>query len=1133
MEQRALNAQADRSAMWENLMDEVKRRYPIDRALDDMTGGVKWQGRGGQVRKACCPFHVDKTPSFQANVSMGVFYCFGAGCGASGNVFTLVRDTLGVTPRQAVLEAAALCGVTVPDELKLAGDDRIRPAIRPRRPATPTYRPGQVREIPADIDPCDLLELPDGVRMPEPGRWFPVWQDGGRHNDKPFVKKNYLPEMVHVYRNLGGQPIMAVLRCRKREGGKFFIPVRLAEPSADCPAFLREAATGDKLAFINEGPTEGTRRPVYGVEDIAEWHRRRGNKILFVEGEKCRDAAKRFVSSFDPYGEWLVLSPMGGASSTPYADWTPLLSGLDRKIRGLVWQDADAELLRPDGRREDRQKLYAGQLMTSLIQGAIDQGVDHTLIDPNWITPPKSVESGWDLADAEEQGWSAEQVRDHIVRHNKRMSADMIVTRAPVRDAAGAERPDASGAEVPCAEGPFDLPLADGLDAAWVDDDIEEDIEMTSGEPSLIAVQPEAGSHDGISFGPEPRAEAGAIDFDLLPDEGLDDVEDLGEGVALADPEPVARAGQDHADDDLVDMDEAIERNPMIANEHFRALGYLDNVDYFMSMTSKQVFALPPSGFTQQNLLHLAPLDYWRETFTKAPSGRNNEPGIDWISAYDGMVRACYLAGPWDPRREVRQGARLDGPGVVFHTGDKLYIGGEGTCDISDFKGRYCYTIGPSARTPAFDNPFPADAPEIRQFLDILSRLNWRPQTREMSILATFGWVVISPICGVLDWRAHLYLDGERGSGKTWILENLILPALGDYAERVVSNTTESGIRNLVNFRSMPVVFDEAEGEDKEARQRMDGILRLARHSASPGNSVVAHGVSGGGSQRYFSTSSTFLLTSIMPQLEAAADKTRFGRARLSSGRNYGEFVRDIEAPAADLLTPEFSDRLVARIIMRAPDYKATYRLMVEALCHRGVERRVADVYGTFAAGAWLALRDDRPADMGDAALFLGDEFKVVDQVVDFNDEMREDRDHHRVLRHIAASEIRMDTRAAGQITVQVGALIEAACGIVGDDDGLVSQKDAAERLRRIGIRIEVSDTGARPGEVFIHKNSPALIDMLAKTAYARGYVDVIHQAEGVTMGPVKRFGPGLGSSRTIVVPLEYFFIEGDDDSEK
>ena len=42
--------------------------------------------RSGSNYKACCPFHDEKTPSFNVNEPKQYYYCFG--CGASGNVIS-------------------------------------------------------------------------------------------------------------------------------------------------------------------------------------------------------------------------------------------------------------------------------------------------------------------------------------------------------------------------------------------------------------------------------------------------------------------------------------------------------------------------------------------------------------------------------------------------------------------------------------------------------------------------------------------------------------------------------------------------------------------------------------------------------------------------------------------------------------------------------------------------------------------------------------------------------------------------------------------------------------------------------------------------------------------------------------
>src|SRR5690606_27531026 len=119
---------------------------------------------------------------------------------------------------------------------------------------------------------------------------------------------------------------------------------------------------------------------------------------------------------------------------------------------------------------------------------------------------------------------------------------------------------------------------------------------------------------------------------------------------------------------------------------------------------------------------------------------RGQVSGIDWTRAANDLIQNCYAAGAWEPRLQVSQGARIDGRKVVFNTGTRLYVEGrEGTCRLQDFQGRYCYTVGPTTRTPAFDAPFAADSKEIKELLRIIQAIDWRSGTSELSVLSLFG----------------------------------------------------------------------------------------------------------------------------------------------------------------------------------------------------------------------------------------------------------------------------------------------------------------------------------------------------------------------------------------------------------
>jgi DNA primase len=69
--------------------------------------------RSGAAWKGLCPFHGEKTPSFQVNGDKGVFHCFG--CGVGGDVIKFVELYEKITFPEAVRQLAARVGLAVPE----------------------------------------------------------------------------------------------------------------------------------------------------------------------------------------------------------------------------------------------------------------------------------------------------------------------------------------------------------------------------------------------------------------------------------------------------------------------------------------------------------------------------------------------------------------------------------------------------------------------------------------------------------------------------------------------------------------------------------------------------------------------------------------------------------------------------------------------------------------------------------------------------------------------------------------------------------------------------------------------------------------------------------------------------------
>ncbi len=90
--------------------EEVRAAADIVEVVSDY---VKLK-RSGSGFVGLCPYHDEKTPSFNVTPRLEIFKCFG--CGESGDVFKFVMDQEGVGFNEAVRQLAERYGVFIPEE---------------------------------------------------------------------------------------------------------------------------------------------------------------------------------------------------------------------------------------------------------------------------------------------------------------------------------------------------------------------------------------------------------------------------------------------------------------------------------------------------------------------------------------------------------------------------------------------------------------------------------------------------------------------------------------------------------------------------------------------------------------------------------------------------------------------------------------------------------------------------------------------------------------------------------------------------------------------------------------------------------------------------------------------------------
>ncbi|TPW21083.1 MAG: DNA primase, partial [Elusimicrobia bacterium] len=142
----------------EGVIEQVRDRSDIIEVVRDYIPNLKVAGRN---HKACCPFHQERTPSFNVNPEKQIYHCFG--CGAGGDVFSFVMKIEGLAFLEAVQKLGERAGVKVqPEERELSPADRLRLAVkRANEAALEKYR-DQLKRSP-EAEPARAVLAKRGV----------------------------------------------------------------------------------------------------------------------------------------------------------------------------------------------------------------------------------------------------------------------------------------------------------------------------------------------------------------------------------------------------------------------------------------------------------------------------------------------------------------------------------------------------------------------------------------------------------------------------------------------------------------------------------------------------------------------------------------------------------------------------------------------------------------------------------------------------------------------------------------------------------------------------------------------------------------------------------------------------------
>jgi len=520
----------------------------------------------------------------------------------------------------------------------------------------------------------------------------------------------------------------------------------------------------------------------------------------------------------------------------------------------------------------------------------------------------------------------------------------------------------------------------------------------------------------------------------------------------------------------------------------------------FYAGTSKTVISLSASAMSKQNLMLLAPLNWWEEHY---PTGKGSRSAFDVDAASQFLMNYSFRVGIFSEERIRGRGAWMDDGRTVLHSGTHLIVDGVRT-ELSTLKTRFIYEQGQPMN---MDIGQPLPASETSQLVDMLQLINWE---RGVNAYLLAGWCVIAPVCGALPWRPHIWVTGAAGTGKSWVFKNVVRRLLGETGLAVQGKTTEPGVRAMLMHDALPVMFDEAEGEDQAAQARMQAVLELMRGASTEGG-VIGQGSQGGGGAKTFRIRSMFAFASIGVQVKQQADRTRV--TMLGIKRRTGDdrkiIWEELQARYARLITDEFVSGLQARTISMLPVILANADVFNKAAVAVLGEQRHGDQLGAMIAGAY-SLRKDGLVTYDDALKFIS--------VMDWSEERALDasRDEYRLLNRIMEHQVDVELEHQ-RVKRQIGELCLIAAQINNPIEDAVDATRAGKTLLRLGIKIDFK--APNDIRILISNSSTGIKNILDKTPWGgENHNKILMRIDNAIATEPMKFGPT--NHRAVSIPL-------------
>jgi hypothetical protein len=570
-------------------------------------------------------------------------------------------------------------------------------------------------------------------------------------------------------------------------------------------------------------------------------------------------------------------------------------------------------------------------------------------------------------------------------------------------------------------------------------------------------------------------------------------------------------------------------------------LGY-DETSYYVISRNQIVRQLRERDLSRNMMVSLAGEPWLEARYPRTRKSKKGDKEVYGVAAEKAaaeLMAACSVMGYWSPDDHIRGlGAWIGADGdLVLHRGDHLWVRGR----VAPLGRHSEFVYVPRRPLPGLPNG-PRMAPLIdaaaAELATRLDTFRWSRGTYDADL--ALGWICCAIIGAAIDFRPHLWITGEFGTGKTTL--QTMLTALFSAAGIVsVTDASAAGLWQQMAFDSIPVGVDEIESSAELERQA--AIIKLIRQ-ASSGALILRGGANHAGAA--FTVKSCFLCSSIIIPPMPSQDASRIIALELMKdppGVRRAPFSIDKVTALGAGLTRRLADHYPR--LMR--DVLPAVRQQMQ---EDGFPARLADVHSALWATRDVAMHDEfSPARLAE---WLARQPTVILKEIalrDLTPEWRRCLDYllsTRIDRLRAESDTYGDLIGRGsakllkprRVLVQ-HALFDETGEEIETDDGDREGTAARNRLMRQGLQIRrvIDPVSGDASVVLVVANSHrALAEIfgqsiwrtLPEAATGGGWSQVLRRAPGAQATRTAwRFRAGV-QSRAVILPIETVLGGGD-----